>query len=167
VRNSCFSYSKESDKFLCFWALPIILFPSKTYDVSETGFCHRLQVEPTYVGPIDWVSLTSLCLYDVQRREKCEGGTGFWERSRHPSAFSAGQAYVTMASMSYALEILIRNVKCCAYDVTKPRPVLRLADLLRTGEVSGSNLAHFSRALRTVGPSEVKRARLCRPSYAA
>jgi hypothetical protein len=27
------------------------------HDVSETGFCLRLQVEPTQFGPIDWASL--------------------------------------------------------------------------------------------------------------
>jgi hypothetical protein len=29
------------------------------HDVSETGFCLRIQVEPTYVGPIE---TTNLCL---------------------------------------------------------------------------------------------------------
>jgi hypothetical protein len=46
-------------QILCFWTLPIVLFLSKTlssffkYKVSETGFCLRLQVKPTQLGPID------------------------------------------------------------------------------------------------------------------
>jgi hypothetical protein len=45
---------------LCFWTLSIVLSLSKnrrvyfsTHNVSETGFCLRLQVEPTQLGPID------------------------------------------------------------------------------------------------------------------
>jgi hypothetical protein len=37
----------------CFWILSIILFLFKANNVSETGFCLRLQVERTHLGPID------------------------------------------------------------------------------------------------------------------
>jgi hypothetical protein len=43
-------------KLLCFWILSIVLFLFKTRNVSETGFCLRLQVEPTQLGPIDRAS---------------------------------------------------------------------------------------------------------------
>jgi hypothetical protein len=33
--------------------LDIVLFLFKVHKVSETGFCLRLQVEPTQLGPID------------------------------------------------------------------------------------------------------------------
>jgi hypothetical protein len=38
---------------LCFWTLSIALFLFKTHNVSETGFCLRLQAEPTQLGTID------------------------------------------------------------------------------------------------------------------
>jgi hypothetical protein len=54
IANFCFR--KDSHRqLLCFWTLPIVLFLFKTY-VSETGFCVRLQVEPTQLGPIDKAS---------------------------------------------------------------------------------------------------------------
>jgi hypothetical protein len=40
-------------QLLCFWTLSIALPLFKTNSVSETGFCLRLQVEPTQLGPID------------------------------------------------------------------------------------------------------------------
>jgi hypothetical protein len=41
----------------CFWTLSIVLFYLfKTYNVSETGFCLRLKVKPTQLGPIDRAS---------------------------------------------------------------------------------------------------------------
>jgi hypothetical protein len=36
---------------LRFCTLSIVLFPFKTRNVSETGFCLRLQVQPTQLGP--------------------------------------------------------------------------------------------------------------------
>jgi hypothetical protein len=36
-----------------FWTLSIILFLFNTPNVSETGFCLRLQVKPAKLGPID------------------------------------------------------------------------------------------------------------------
>jgi hypothetical protein len=41
------------------WILSTVLYFNLNHDVSETGFCLRLQVEPTQVGPID---RTNLCL---------------------------------------------------------------------------------------------------------
>jgi hypothetical protein len=39
---------------VCFWTISIVLFLFKTtHDISETGFCPHLQVEPTQVGPLD------------------------------------------------------------------------------------------------------------------
>jgi hypothetical protein len=38
-------------QLLCFFTLPIILFLFKTHNVSKTGFCLRLQVEPSQLGP--------------------------------------------------------------------------------------------------------------------
>jgi uncharacterized membrane protein YkgB len=43
-------------QFLCFWTLSIILFLFKTHSIPETGFCLRLQVEPTQLGPVDRAS---------------------------------------------------------------------------------------------------------------
>jgi hypothetical protein len=43
-------------QLLCFWILSIFLFLFKTYNVSETGFCLHLQVEPTQLGPTDRAS---------------------------------------------------------------------------------------------------------------
>jgi hypothetical protein len=40
----------------CFWTLSIILFLFKARNVSETGFCLRLQVEPTQLVPFDKAS---------------------------------------------------------------------------------------------------------------
>jgi hypothetical protein len=40
-------------QLLCFWTSSGILFLFKTHSFSETGFCLRLQVEPTQLGPID------------------------------------------------------------------------------------------------------------------
>jgi hypothetical protein len=42
-------------QLLCFWILSIVLFYLK-YNISETVFCLRLQVEPTQLGPIDTAS---------------------------------------------------------------------------------------------------------------
>jgi hypothetical protein len=42
---------------LCSWTLLISRFYLK-HNVSETGFCLRLQVEPTQLGPIDRPSST-------------------------------------------------------------------------------------------------------------
>jgi hypothetical protein len=39
-------------QLLCFWTLSIVLFLCKTCNVSETGFCLRLQVGPTKLGPV-------------------------------------------------------------------------------------------------------------------
>jgi hypothetical protein len=41
---------------LRFWTLSIVLFLFKTHNVSEAGFCVRLQVESIQFGPIDRVS---------------------------------------------------------------------------------------------------------------
>jgi hypothetical protein len=50
----CQRYNTLSIHMLWFWILSIILFLFKTkYNVSETGFSLRLQVEPTQLGPID------------------------------------------------------------------------------------------------------------------
>jgi hypothetical protein len=50
-------------QILCFWTLSIVLPLSKNHpvyfskhNVSETGFCLRLQVKPTQLGPIDRAS---------------------------------------------------------------------------------------------------------------
>jgi hypothetical protein len=50
-------------QILFFWTLFIVLFLSKSltcfiknYNISETGFCLRLQVKPTQLGPIDIAS---------------------------------------------------------------------------------------------------------------
>jgi hypothetical protein len=50
-------------QILCFWTLSIILSLSRNTvvfifqnNVSETGFCLRLQVKPTQLGPIDRAS---------------------------------------------------------------------------------------------------------------
>jgi hypothetical protein len=41
--------------FLVFWTLYTVLFIFQN-NVSETGFCLRLQVKPTQFGPIDRAS---------------------------------------------------------------------------------------------------------------
>jgi hypothetical protein len=43
-------------QLLCFRTLCSVLFVCKTHRVSETGFCLRLQVKPTQLGPIDGAS---------------------------------------------------------------------------------------------------------------
>jgi hypothetical protein len=43
-------------ELLCFWTLSIFCFYLKQYNVSETAFCLRLQVEPTHLVPIDRAS---------------------------------------------------------------------------------------------------------------
>jgi hypothetical protein len=43
-------------QLLCFWALSIILFLFKTHNISETGFCLGLQVEPTQLGAFEVAS---------------------------------------------------------------------------------------------------------------
>jgi hypothetical protein len=43
-------------QLLCFWTLSIVLFLFKTHNVSDTGSCRRLQVEPTQLGRIDRAS---------------------------------------------------------------------------------------------------------------
>jgi hypothetical protein len=43
-------------QLLCFCTLSIVLLLFKTHNVSETGFCLRLQVEPTQLGPVDRAS---------------------------------------------------------------------------------------------------------------
>jgi hypothetical protein len=56
-------------ELLCFWTLPIVLFLFKmTYNVSETGFCLRLQVELTQLGPIDRTSAYLLTPAPTQDR---------------------------------------------------------------------------------------------------
>jgi hypothetical protein len=40
-------------QILCFWTLSIALFFYLKYNVSETGFCLRVQVESTQLDPID------------------------------------------------------------------------------------------------------------------
>jgi hypothetical protein len=40
----------------------------KTHDVSETGFCLRLRVLPTQLGPIDQAGLRTLCVLNKNRR---------------------------------------------------------------------------------------------------
>jgi hypothetical protein len=47
--------SYEIIKLLCLWTLSIVLL-FKTHNVSETGFCLRLQMTPTQLGPIDRAS---------------------------------------------------------------------------------------------------------------
>jgi hypothetical protein len=49
--NSAIESWRWRRRLLCFWTLSIDLFSSKTHDVSETGFCLRLQVWPTQLGP--------------------------------------------------------------------------------------------------------------------
>jgi hypothetical protein len=69
-------------QLLCSWTLFIGLFLFKsTYNASETGFCRRLQVEPTHLGPIDRHNPVSetLCVYlnknrtldNVQKHNNC------------------------------------------------------------------------------------------------
>jgi hypothetical protein len=41
---------------LCFWMLSIVLFLFKKHNITETGFCLRLQVGPSQLGPIDRAS---------------------------------------------------------------------------------------------------------------
>jgi hypothetical protein len=41
---------------LCFCTLSMFLVLFKAYNVSVTGFCLRLQVESTQLGPIDRAS---------------------------------------------------------------------------------------------------------------
>jgi hypothetical protein len=43
-------------QLLSFWTLSIVLFLVKVHNVSKTGFCLRLQVQPTQLGPIDRAS---------------------------------------------------------------------------------------------------------------
>jgi hypothetical protein len=43
-------------QLLCFRTLSIVLFLFRRHNVSETGFCVPLQVEPTHLGPIDRAS---------------------------------------------------------------------------------------------------------------
>jgi hypothetical protein len=50
-------------QILCFWTLSMVLSLSKNrpvyfwkHNVSKTGFCLRLQVKPTQLGPIDRAS---------------------------------------------------------------------------------------------------------------
>jgi hypothetical protein len=50
-------------QILCFWTISIVLSLSKSrpvyfskHNVSETGFCLRLQVRPIQLGPIDRAS---------------------------------------------------------------------------------------------------------------
>jgi hypothetical protein len=51
------SNSSLSIKLFCNWTLSIVLFfLKKPHNVSETGFCLRLQVAPTQLGPIDRAS---------------------------------------------------------------------------------------------------------------
>jgi hypothetical protein len=56
----CWSPSDDDGlliKLFCNWKLSIVLFfLKKTHDVSETGFCLRLQVAPTQLGPMDRAS---------------------------------------------------------------------------------------------------------------
>jgi hypothetical protein len=40
-------------KLLRFWTLSVVLLLFKTHNVSESGFCLRLQVEPTQLDPVD------------------------------------------------------------------------------------------------------------------
>jgi hypothetical protein len=61
-----FSFTEHTyyAQLLCFWTLSIVLSLSKKHrpvyfskhNVSETGFCLRLQVKPTQLGPIDRAS---------------------------------------------------------------------------------------------------------------
>jgi hypothetical protein len=41
---------------LCFWTLLVVLYLFKTHNVSETGFCSRLQVETILLSQIDRAS---------------------------------------------------------------------------------------------------------------
>jgi hypothetical protein len=43
-------------QLLAFWTLPTILFLIFRNNISETGFCLRLQVKPTQLGPLDRTS---------------------------------------------------------------------------------------------------------------
>jgi hypothetical protein len=45
-----------SANVLCFWTLSIVLFVFQNNNVSETGFCLRLQVKPTQSCPINRAS---------------------------------------------------------------------------------------------------------------
>jgi hypothetical protein len=45
-----------SSRTMIYWTLSIVLYFIK-HDVSETGFCLRLQVDPTQMGPIERASL--------------------------------------------------------------------------------------------------------------
>jgi hypothetical protein len=50
-----YKQAKTIQLLLCFWTLSIVLFLFK-HNVSETGFCLRLQVEPTQLDQIDRTS---------------------------------------------------------------------------------------------------------------
>jgi hypothetical protein len=41
---------------LCLYIIHRLVFTNKTHSVSETGFCFRLQMAPTQLGPIDRAS---------------------------------------------------------------------------------------------------------------
>jgi hypothetical protein len=53
---------------VCFWTLSIAPFLFKTHNILDTGFCLRLAVELTQMGPetgtssIDWAQLSSFHL---------------------------------------------------------------------------------------------------------
>jgi hypothetical protein len=55
IRETISEYAKQLNfiQLFCFWTLSIVLLLFKAYNVPETGFCLRLQVEPTQLGPID------------------------------------------------------------------------------------------------------------------
>jgi hypothetical protein len=60
-------------------SLSPILFLFETHNVSEIGFCLRLQVEPTQLGPIDRASLylgrcvlnKNRTMQDVKKHNNC------------------------------------------------------------------------------------------------
>jgi hypothetical protein len=86
-------------QILCFWTLSIVLSLSKKrpdyfskHNVSETGFCLRLQVKPTQLGPIDRASPYLRTSIDWARMKRFYLKTGtesslrkvaFWKIIRH------------------------------------------------------------------------------------
>jgi hypothetical protein len=57
LRNLCNDVC-PSKQLLSFWTLSILLFLFKTHSVSKTGFCLRLQVEPTQAQSLELVPIS-------------------------------------------------------------------------------------------------------------
>jgi hypothetical protein len=70
----------QNVQLLCFWTLSIVLCLSKKspvyfskHNVSETGYCLRLQVKLTHLGPIDRASPYLQCLKRCVLKNKQDG----------------------------------------------------------------------------------------------